>query len=250
MLAEIQRRRTFAIISHPDAGKTTLTEKLLLYGGAVQLADGSLKTDEYLRVADDVFAAGGAGVTVVANSTTSGSAGVAGAVARVAIGGGVDAFAMELICVTSAVMREFTSVLSELSWPLAFFQAAKGNEATIHPRLLGLSGLLSRLGAPRWALAIAVIAGAVIVYHRAQASEWLPSIAFAVAAGVAFAPRALVYDASLLLPWLLLQFPPTVVVAFGAALLTVVTPAAIVSEVTTLAVLWIPKLLRDSVPRS
>ncbi|MEX0775954.1 MAG: peptide chain release factor 3 [Phycisphaeraceae bacterium] len=35
---EIQRRRTFAIISHPDAGKTTLTEKLLLYGGAVNLA--------------------------------------------------------------------------------------------------------------------------------------------------------------------------------------------------------------------
>jgi peptide chain release factor 3 len=35
---EISRRRTFAIISHPDAGKTTLTEKLLLYGGAVQLA--------------------------------------------------------------------------------------------------------------------------------------------------------------------------------------------------------------------
>ena len=37
-LEEIQRRRTFAIISHPDAGKTTLTEKLLLYGGAVKLA--------------------------------------------------------------------------------------------------------------------------------------------------------------------------------------------------------------------
>ena len=35
---QISRRRTFAIISHPDAGKTTLTEKLLLYGGAVQLA--------------------------------------------------------------------------------------------------------------------------------------------------------------------------------------------------------------------
>ncbi|HCV42800.1 MAG TPA: peptide chain release factor 3 [Bacteroidetes bacterium] len=35
---EIKRRRTFAIISHPDAGKTTLTEKFLLYGGAVQLA--------------------------------------------------------------------------------------------------------------------------------------------------------------------------------------------------------------------
>ena len=33
---EVAKRRTFAIISHPDAGKTTLTEKLLLYGGAVQ----------------------------------------------------------------------------------------------------------------------------------------------------------------------------------------------------------------------
>ncbi|MBT9587101.1 peptide chain release factor 3 [bacterium] len=39
---EVQRRRTFAIISHPDAGKTTLTEKLLLYGGAVHLA-GAVK---------------------------------------------------------------------------------------------------------------------------------------------------------------------------------------------------------------
>ena len=35
---EIQRRRAFAIIAHPDAGKTTLTEKLLLYGGAIHLA--------------------------------------------------------------------------------------------------------------------------------------------------------------------------------------------------------------------
>ena len=41
-IKEINRRRTFAIISHPDAGKTTLTEKLLLYGGAIQLA-GSVK---------------------------------------------------------------------------------------------------------------------------------------------------------------------------------------------------------------
>jgi peptide chain release factor 3 len=39
---EITRRRTFAIISHPDAGKTTLTEKFLLYGGAINLA-GSVK---------------------------------------------------------------------------------------------------------------------------------------------------------------------------------------------------------------
>ena len=39
---EIEKRRTFAIISHPDAGKTTLTEKFLLYGGQINLA-GSVK---------------------------------------------------------------------------------------------------------------------------------------------------------------------------------------------------------------
>jgi len=45
---EIARRRTFAIISHPDAGKTTLTEKLLLYGGAIHLA-GSVKARKTAR---------------------------------------------------------------------------------------------------------------------------------------------------------------------------------------------------------
>ena len=42
LIKEIEKRRTFAIISHPDAGKTTLTEKFLLYGGAINLA-GSVK---------------------------------------------------------------------------------------------------------------------------------------------------------------------------------------------------------------
>ncbi|HOJ77121.1 MAG TPA: peptide chain release factor 3 [Bacillota bacterium] len=42
ILKEVNRRKTFAIISHPDAGKTTLTEKLLLYGGAIRLA-GAVK---------------------------------------------------------------------------------------------------------------------------------------------------------------------------------------------------------------
>jgi len=47
---EIRRRRTFAIISHPDAGKTTLTEKLLLYGGALHLA-GAVKDRKAARAA-------------------------------------------------------------------------------------------------------------------------------------------------------------------------------------------------------
>ncbi|MGB0995265.1 MAG: GTP-binding protein, partial [Acidimicrobiales bacterium] len=41
--AEAARRRTFAIISHPDAGKTTLTEKFLLYGGVLTSGAGSVK---------------------------------------------------------------------------------------------------------------------------------------------------------------------------------------------------------------
>ena len=48
MREEIESRRTFAIISHPDAGKTTLTEKLLLYGGAIQTA-GSVKGKQSAR---------------------------------------------------------------------------------------------------------------------------------------------------------------------------------------------------------
>jgi len=47
---EIQRRRTFAIISHPDAGKTTLTEKLLLFGGAIHVA-GAVKSNKIRKTA-------------------------------------------------------------------------------------------------------------------------------------------------------------------------------------------------------
>ncbi len=51
---EINRRRTFAIISHPDAGKTTLTEKLLLYGGAIQVA-GAVKSNKIKKTATSDF---------------------------------------------------------------------------------------------------------------------------------------------------------------------------------------------------
>ena len=49
-IEEINRRRTFAIVSHPDAGKTTLTEKLLLYGGAIQVA-GAVKSNKIKKTA-------------------------------------------------------------------------------------------------------------------------------------------------------------------------------------------------------
>lgn len=51
---EIKRRRTFGIISHPDAGKTTLTEKLLLFGGAIQEA-GAVKSNKVKRTATSDF---------------------------------------------------------------------------------------------------------------------------------------------------------------------------------------------------
>ncbi len=53
---EVDRRRTFAIISHPDAGKTTLTEKLLLFGGAIQMA-GAVKARKAARHARSDFLA-------------------------------------------------------------------------------------------------------------------------------------------------------------------------------------------------
>ncbi len=51
---EIKRRRTFGIISHPDAGKTTLTEKLLLFGGAIQIA-GAVKSNKIKKHATSDF---------------------------------------------------------------------------------------------------------------------------------------------------------------------------------------------------
>ncbi|MEY3152618.1 MAG: hypothetical protein RLZZ333_1215, partial [Bacteroidota bacterium] len=51
---EIRKRRTFAIISHPDAGKTTLTEKFLLFGGAIQTA-GAVKSNKIKKHATSDF---------------------------------------------------------------------------------------------------------------------------------------------------------------------------------------------------
>ena len=54
LIQEIQKRKTFGIISHPDAGKTTLTEKLLLFGGAIQEA-GAVKSNKIKKGATSDF---------------------------------------------------------------------------------------------------------------------------------------------------------------------------------------------------
>lgn len=53
-ITEIKRRKTFAVISHPDAGKTTLTEKLLLFGGAINTA-GAVKNNKIVKTATSDF---------------------------------------------------------------------------------------------------------------------------------------------------------------------------------------------------
>jgi len=137
-----------------------------------------------------------------------------------------------------AALFLISAAVMGFAWPLAFLRAATENESTISPRLLGVSGLLARLHAPGWATPFASLSGAAIVFLATRGKNWLPSLAFAAAAGAAFAPHALAYDASLFLPLLLLQVSPTVAAAGGAMLLTVVTPLAIVSEVGALAALW------------
>ncbi|MBO5693021.1 MAG: GTP-binding protein, partial [Tidjanibacter sp.] len=54
LVDEIKRRRTFAVIAHPDAGKTTLTEKLLLFGGAIHVA-GAVKSNKIKKTATSDF---------------------------------------------------------------------------------------------------------------------------------------------------------------------------------------------------
>ena len=51
--SEVSRRRTFAIISHPDAGKTTLTEKFLVFGGAIKMAGSVTARGEQRRAHSD-----------------------------------------------------------------------------------------------------------------------------------------------------------------------------------------------------
>ena len=51
---EINKRRTFAVIAHPDAGKTSLTEKLLLFGGAIHVA-GAVKSNKIKKTAASDF---------------------------------------------------------------------------------------------------------------------------------------------------------------------------------------------------
>ena len=139
--------------------------------------------------------------------------------------------ALYLIC--AAVMG--------FGWPAAFLHGAAAGESAIKPHMVGVAGLLNRLHAPVWTAGIVTLAGAAIVFRATRHQGWMVSMGFAVAAGVAFSPRAQVYDSSLFLPLLLLQVTPTVAIATGAVLLMILAPVAVVSEAAALVVLWIAR---------
>ncbi len=140
-----------------------------------------------------------------------------------------------------ALLYAVSSMAAGLDWPVVFVRAVMENEASIRPRLLGVVGLLARVGAPNWLLPGMMACGAAVAFGYARRSAWLPAVAFAIAAGVVFAPRAMAYDGSLFLPLILLQFSPAAVIAAGAALVTVVTPVGIVAEAASVAILWLAR---------
>ena len=74
---EISRRRTFAIISHPDAGKTTLTEKFLLYGGAIAQAGEVKGKRERAAKSDWMEIEKQRGISVTSQSCSSSTAATA-----------------------------------------------------------------------------------------------------------------------------------------------------------------------------
>jgi hypothetical protein len=117
-----------------------------------------------------------------------------------------------------------------IDWPLKSLHAAMLNDATFVPTTPGLAGLLRTLHAPAWLLLPAIAAAIVMVYRRARSIAWLPAVALAVAAGVALAPRAQVYDGSFFLLLLLLESSPMLIVIAGVAVVAVVTPAALVGQ--------------------
>jgi len=137
------------------------------------------------------------------------------------------------------------------AWPVDFARAAMHNESALHfLRLLGVSGILVQLHAPAWSLVACAAVGGVLVYCCGRNAAWMPTIAIAVAAGVVFAPRSLLYDGALFLPALLLRLPPLAAVLTGVALLTAATPFPIIAEVVTLAILWVTRPLPAAGPPS
>jgi hypothetical protein len=147
-----------------------------------------------------------------------------------------------------AVLYLISAAVLGFQWPAVFYRAIMTNESGIKPYFLGVTGLLVRVTTPKWLYPVLALAGAALVFVFTRAAAWRPSLAFAIAAGVVFAPRSMLYDASFFLPLLLLRCPAAVTAIAGALFCLVLTPAAAVAEVAGIAALWLGLPRRSKEP--
>jgi len=140
------------------------------------------------------------------------------------------------LAVGGAALYLLAAAVVGIDWPLKSLHGALSNEATFVPTTPGVAGLLRTLHAPGWLLLPAAAAGMIMVYRRARTIAWLPAVALAVAAGVVFAARAQVYDGGFFLLFLLLETAPALIVIAGVALIAVTTPAALVGQLSGIAI--------------
>jgi hypothetical protein len=138
-----------------------------------------------------------------------------------------------------AALYGISASVLRLDWPIALFSAAQANESAFGPRSLSVSGFLASLGAPSYLSWLIVAAAAGLLFYGAPRWSWLPAAAFAVAAGVICAPHALIYDAALLLPLLLLSdVPPKVIVFAGLLCVAAATRFVWIAQISCFLLLW------------
>ncbi len=124
-------------------------------------------------------------------------------------------------------------------WPLRFVRAALANEAVISPNIVGMAGLIKWLGQPDWLRLLLAAIGAALALWWTRRQHLEGALYSAVAAGLVFGPRALIYDGAFLLPALLSRLSPAQTVAAGAALGLVVTPLRPLAETASPVWLWL-----------
>ncbi|MCS7316041.1 MAG: DUF2029 domain-containing protein, partial [Bryobacteraceae bacterium] len=128
------------------------------------------------------------------------------------------------MCAVAGLLACAATLGAGLDWPVRFVRAALANEAQISPNIVGLPGLIPAAGPGLWLRA--VLAGfaipVIILGTRKLGLE--PALNAASAAGLVFAPRAMIYDGVFLLPVLWSRFGGPETVVAGLVLALVVTP--------------------------
>ncbi len=156
------------------------------------------------------------------------------------------------MAVTSGAMYLAAAAAVGYDWPIRFLKAALENENVISPNIVGLAGLIPDSGRSISLKIALAAAGAVLTlaWTRRQTPE--AALHSALAAGLVFGPRAMIYDGAFLLPTLLSRLKPSETVVAGLALSLVVTPARPLVELASPAWLWLAASARsrEAIPSS